>query len=825
LGGAIGVVALLLIGCAVGTNILILGNLRENALQNAEADLARHTLLLAEQTDRSFESLDLVLSRVGDYLGGKGINDVESYHRIVADHDTHNFLREKITGLAEVDAVILIDSAGRLLNFSRYWPIPPVNVADRDYYRALKDDPSLESFVGQPVQTRGDGKWVIYLARRLDDPNGQFLGVVLGSISLRYFENFFGATSLGEGSSVSLTRDDGALIAGFPFSNRGGTPTMAPVQRTLAAGGIIRERDSATGEKMIRSARALPNYGLTIMASRTEQAVLDGWRRTADLMMIMAAAFACVVLVAAFVIARWWRARETAAIAARDANTAKSSFLAMMSHEIRTPMNGVLGLAGSLLDDDLSPPQRAVVRAIRDSGNDLLRILNDILDFSKLDASKMTFEPVAFSPATLANGVVSLLGARATASGLRLSTATGPWMPPGLMGDAGRIRQVLINLVSNAIKFTASGEVSIRAECLAHTETTADMEWTVTDTGIGIAPDRVGMLFGDFMQADPSIARRFGGTGLGLAISKRLIEQMGGGISVKSSPGLGTTFRVRLTLPIVAAPPEEIRSAPGPTIAWSTVRESLGRNPRVLFAEDNATNQFVARQMLKDLDIHLDMVANGAEAVEAACRFSYDVICMDMQMPEMDGLAATRMIRSRGGSLAAVPIIALTANALPQDMKLCFEAGMNQFVTKPVSRDLLVKALLTALATVIAPAPAACIATGPLADSPKDAGQREQAELLSVFATDVRTRLARLRSSGLDVTDIVREVHSIRGAAGSVDAGLLARCAGELEARLKAGETLRDADLAALEQMFTASLEALGSRSQRELAGETMADT
>jgi signal transduction histidine kinase len=315
----------------------------------------------------------------------------------------------------------MIDDRGTLLNFSRYWPIPAVNVADRDYYKALKNDPSLESFVGEPVQNRGDGNWVIYLARRLDDPNGQFLGMVLGTISLRYFENFFGATSLGEGSSVSLMRDDGALIAGFPFHDRSQPSSMLPIQRALAAGGIIRDRDPATHETMIRSARALPNYGLSIMASRTEQAVLAGWRRTADLMMMMAAAFTCVVLLAAFVIARWWRAREIASIAARAANTARSAFLAMMSHEIRTPMNGVLGLAGTLLDDDLSAPQRVVVEAIRDSGADLLRILNDILDFSKLDASKMTFEP-----APLAKGVDTLLGAGATAGGLRLMVSTGP---------------------------------------------------------------------------------------------------------------------------------------------------------------------------------------------------------------------------------------------------------------------------------------------------------------------------------------------------------------------------------------------------------------
>jgi hypothetical protein len=235
----------------------------------------------------------------------------------------------------------------------------------------------------------------------------------------------------------------------------------------------------------------------------------------------------------------------------------------------------------------------------------------------------------------------------------------------------------------------------------------AIVEWTVSDTGIGIAADRIGNLFGEFVQADNSISRRFGGTGLGLAISKRLIDQMGGTISVASTPGQGTSFRVRLNLPIVEAPADGPKHAPDEMTAWDAARERLGRIPRVLFAEDNSTNQFVARQMLKKLDIHLDMVANGAEAVEAASRFAYDVICMDMQMPEMDGVEATRMIRSRGGSLASVPIIALTANALPEEMRACFAAGMNQFLAKPVNRKDLLTALLTALDKDIAAIPAA----------------------------------------------------------------------------------------------------------------------
>jgi signal transduction histidine kinase/CheY-like chemotaxis protein len=383
--------------------------------------------------------------------------------------------------------------------------------------------------------------------------------------------------------------------------------------------------------------------------------------------------------------------------AAAEANAAKSGFLAMMSHEIRTPMNAVLGLAGSLLDDDLMPAQRKVVEAIRDSGDDLLRILNDILDFSKLDANKMTFEDAPFAPAALTNGVVSILSNRALAKGLRIVAVADPRLPTRVRGDAGRIRQILINLVSNAIKFTSSGQVTIETRRVAINAASATMEWVVNDTGIGIPPDRIGSLFSEFTQADSTISRRFGGTGLGLAISKRLVSQMDGTIEVESAVGRGTTFRFRLTLPVAEQPSEQATQGVSIVTTFKIALERFGRTPRVLFAEDNPTNQFVARQLLKGFDLQVDMVGDGMEAVEAAARFAYDAICMDMQMPEMDGLEATRLIRALGGPLATIPIIALTANAFPEDVRACFAAGMNQFVGKPVNRETLLTALLRAL--------------------------------------------------------------------------------------------------------------------------------
>jgi signal transduction histidine kinase/CheY-like chemotaxis protein len=388
------------------------------------------------------------------------------------------------------------------------------------------------------------------------------------------------------------------------------------------------------------------------------------------------------------------RARERVA---EEASRAKSGFLAMMSHEIRTPMNAVLGLASSLLASRLPPEQHAIAQAIHDSGDVLLRLLNDILDFSKLDAGRMTFEDAPFSPAVLTHNVVSGLGPHAAAKGLRITAECDAALPPGLVGDAGRVRQILLNLAANAVKFTVTGGVTVRADCVARDGPTATVRWSVSDTGIGIPADRLGSLFNEFVQVDNSITRRFGGTGLGLAISKRLVAEMGGTITVDSKLSEGTTFRVELTLPASEERLEAAREQADPVPAFEAMLRARGQRLRILFAEDNPTNQMVARQLLKHLDVQVDVVGDGHEAVEAAIRFAYDIIFMDMHMPELDGLDATRAIRRQGGRLASLPIIALTANAFQEDVRACLEAGMTSFLPKPVNRQMLLASMHRAL--------------------------------------------------------------------------------------------------------------------------------
>jgi signal transduction histidine kinase len=561
----------LLILVLIATNAAVILHLRTSEMLDEERQLKNLSLILAEQADRSFQSVDLVISSIADEVAKTGASDAASFDRIMSGRAVNLLLREKLSGLQQLDALVLINRDGKVINFSRSWPVPEIDNSDRDYFRAMTEDPNLKSYISEPEKNHGSGTWSIFLVRRLNGAHGEFIGLILATIRLRYFEDFYRAISPGAGSSIALQRLDGVMLARFPSNDAIGR-AFSNSRHLLPDGvsGLVLEPSPIDEKMRIKAAHRLTGYPVLALATKTEDAALASWRGTAWLMTLGAAGCAISIVIAAFAFGRQWKQHAVLAVAraelhrqedltaafeamraakeeAETADRTKSEFLANMSHELRTPLNAVLGFSEVMLSEHFGPlgsdRYRGYARDIHDSGSHLLHIINDVLDLSKAASGKLELVEDWFDVREMIDAVCRLIHPSVEEGKLSLAVH----MAPGdlsIYADERMLKQMLLNLLSNACKFTPAAG---RIECSVSVDA-AGMRFTVADTGIGIPAEDLERVLQPFIQVDSSSTRRHQGTGLGLALVKIMAELHGGTLGLHAAPDRGTIAAVMLPL-------------------------------------------------------------------------------------------------------------------------------------------------------------------------------------------------------------------------------------------------------------------------------------
>jgi len=724
----------LVVTALVALAVLSTWQLRAQAQTAAQRSADDAAYALAMHASQLFAAADSIAASVKADLAREHTQSADQLKDEFGTNDEHELLRARQSSFDGIDVVSVVDASGRLVNTSLAYPPPAADLSGAEGFLLARDAKLYTPHIAAPVKKPVGAGWTIYLSRRLSNADGQFLGVVLVGVSPNYLSAFYAkmrpepaqAQARSDATAISLLRRDGTVLARSPLNEQ------ALGQRISAAGHYRALVDSppdpqaatpftpwdAKPDKdgcVVLAARDAEGFPLTVGVAVHEDVYLMAWHRQAEYMAAFSA-IAVLFLAGTFTtLVRMLRRREQhlheveqLRAAAEKASQAKTNFLATVSHEVRTPLNGILGTAELLIGSGLPPKQEELASTLLVSGRNLLSIITDILDLSKIEADELVVEAVPFSPWRIVHDVLGLFASYASSKGLGLSMHADHHVPAVLAGDPHRVKQVIGNLVSNAIKFSDTGEVRITLSWPTRDDGAHVLRIEVSDTGVGLPEEARERIFQPFGQADGSISRRFGGTGFGLAISKRLVDLMGGKIDFISRPAAGATFWVELPLPESAGPlPEEAHqehsdwtfahSGPMPLGLAGAERAKDRRSAHVLVVEDNAINAMVVEAQLQHLGCSCDIATDGEEALQRLSTGRYNLVLMDCMLPGISGFEATqrwRALEAKRG-LKRLPIVALTANALASNLAETRDAGMDDFLTKPCTLDKLEAVLRT----------------------------------------------------------------------------------------------------------------------------------